>query len=85
MRSAEKVRLLVFALFFVVLIVFAILYHPVNAVSRPAEHGNAVLPSGKPLQKALLGLPTLAVPPNNPPTAETVALGRVPSCDPTNG
>jgi len=35
------------------------------------------MPVGKPLQiKAPLGLPLVPIPPDNPPTAETVALGR---------
>ncbi len=78
MKSPEKVRLLVFSLFFVVLIVFAIVYSPANAFSRPADQGNvAVMPAGKPLQiKAPLGLPPVPIPADNPPTAETVALGR---------
>ena len=43
MESSQKIRLLVFSLFFVGLIVFAILYSPVNAVSRPAEQKRGVL------------------------------------------
>jgi cytochrome c peroxidase len=36
-----------------------------------------VLPIGKPVQiKAPLGLPPVPIPPDNPPTAETIALGR---------
>ena len=78
MRSSDKTRLLVFSLFFVVLIVFAIVYSPANAFSRPADQGNAaVMPVGKPLQiKVPLGLPPVPIPADNPPTAETVALGR---------
>ena len=35
------------------------------------------LPAGKPITiKAPLGLPPVPIPPDNPPTAETVALGR---------
>ena len=46
MRSSEKIRLLVFSFFFIVLITFAALYSPVDAVSRPADHGNsAVIPA----------------------------------------
>jgi hypothetical protein len=40
-RSSEKIRLLVFSFFFIVLIAFAALYSPVDAVSRPADHGNS--------------------------------------------
>jgi len=48
-ESSQKIRLLVFSLFFVALIVFAILYSPVNAVSRPADKENSdVVPIGKP-------------------------------------
>ena len=48
MRSTEKVRLLVFSIFLAVLVVFAMVYQPVDAVSRPANRGNAAaLPTGK--------------------------------------
>ena len=48
MRSTEKVRLLVFSIFLAVLIVFAMVYQPVNAMSHPAHPGNAtVMPVGK--------------------------------------
>lgn len=75
MRS-EKVRVLILLGFFFALIAFAITYSPTNALSRPAEQ-SSVLPIGKTLQiKVPLGLPPLPVPVDNPPTAETVALGR---------
>lgn len=79
MRYSQNIRLLVFAVFFVALIVFAILYSPVNAVSRPADKATMdLLPTGKLLQiKAPLGLPPVPIPADNPPTAETVALGRL--------
>jgi cytochrome c peroxidase len=48
----ERIRLLIFSLFLVALIAFAILHSPMNAMSRPA------------------------LPADNPPTTETVALGR---------
>jgi hypothetical protein len=38
-RSSEKTRLLVFSLPFVILIVFAIVYNPVNAFSRSTDQG----------------------------------------------
>ena len=78
MKSSEKTRLLVFSLFGVALIIFAIMYRPVDASSHPADTGNStVMPKGKPLQiKAPLGLPPVPIPADNPPTAETVALGR---------
>jgi hypothetical protein len=44
-KSSEKTRLLVFSLFFVILIVFAIVYNPVNAFSRPTDPGNASVTS----------------------------------------
>ena len=48
MRSTEKVRLLVFSLFLAVLIVFAMVYQPVDAISHPSHPGNtAVVPVGK--------------------------------------
>ena len=43
MRSSEKVRLLVFSLFLGILIIFAIVYSPANAYSRPADQGNATV------------------------------------------
>jgi len=47
-KSAEKVRLLVFSLFFVVLLIFAVLYKPTEAISRPADKGNSqVMPTGR--------------------------------------
>lgn len=75
MVSSEKLRVVVFGLFIVVLIAFAALYRPVNALSRPADQ--AIMPVGKPLQiKAPLGLPPVPIPADNPPTADTVSLGR---------
>jgi cytochrome c peroxidase len=41
------------------------------------ETRSALLPIGKPVQiKAPLGLPPVPIPADNPPTAETIALGR---------
>lgn len=41
------------------------------------QSGPGLLPIGKPVQiKAPLGLPPVPVPADNPPTAETIALGR---------
>jgi cytochrome c peroxidase len=76
--STEKERVWVFAIFLAALLVFAIVYHPVNAVSSPADQvAPPVMPIGKTLLiKAPLGLPPVPVPAGNPPTAETVALGR---------
>src|SRR5579863_3557576 len=78
MGSSQRTRLLVFAYFFVALIIFAIFYRPVDAMSRPADPPNVItMPVGK-LQEitAPLGLPPVPIPPDNPPTAETIALGR---------
>lgn len=76
--SAEKERVCVFAVFLAALLIFAIIYQPVNAVSHPADQvAPSVMPIGKTLLiKAPLGLPPVPVPTDNPPTAETVALGR---------
>lgn len=46
-RSSEKIRLLVFSFFFIVLIAFAALYSPVDAVSRPANRGNSAVMAAK--------------------------------------
>jgi cytochrome c peroxidase len=42
-----------------------------------SQDEKAALPIGKPVQiQAPLGLPPVPIPPDNPPTAETIALGR---------
>ncbi len=75
--SSDKARVLILSMFFVALVVFAVIYTPTNASSHPADQGSSVMPVGKLLQiKIPLGLPPLPVPANNPPTADTVALGR---------
>lgn len=76
--SAEKERVWVFAIFLAALLVFAIVYRPMDAISRPSDQNvSSVMPAGKPLLiKVPLGLPPVPVPPDNPPTAETVSLGR---------
>ena len=80
MRSADRTRVLVFFLFFIALLVFAVVYTPTSAFSHPSA---SILPVGKPLQvKAPLGLPPVPIPADNPPTAETVALGRILYYDP---
>jgi len=78
MSSPEKTRVVTFFFFFLALVAFAILYRPTNALSHPADQSTAtLLPVGKPLQiKAPLGLPPVPIPADNPPTADTVALGR---------
>src|SRR5579885_3174299 len=75
--TSEKARVFLFSLFFVALLAFAFMYQPIDAVSRPADQSAAVMPIGKPLQiKAPLGLPPVPIPADNPPTAETIELGR---------
>ncbi len=75
--SSEKARVLVFSVFFILLVLFAIIYRPIDALSHPADQNSAVMPAGKTLQiKAPLGLPPVPIPADNPPTAGTVALGR---------
>src|SRR5579872_6055893 len=78
MSSPEKTRVVTFFFFFLALVAFPILYRPTNALSHPADQSTAtLLPVGKPLQiKAPLGLPAVPIPADNPPTADTVALGR---------
>jgi len=64
-----------------VAIVFATTVHgpTINAAPERENHtGAAVLmPLGKPVKiKAPLGLPPVPIPPDNPPTEDTIALGR---------
>jgi|1186.fasta_scaffold21854_2 cytochrome c peroxidase len=81
--NSEKVRVLIFSLFFVALLLFAILYQPINAVSGTPDQRTAVMPAGRPLlMKAPLGLPPVPIPADNPPTLATVALGRLLYYDP---
>ncbi len=76
MKESDKIRVWVFILFLVLLIAFAIDRATLQASPRASSHAN-ILPIGKPLQiKAPLGLPPVPIPADNPPTAETVALGR---------
>src|SRR5579871_5920690 len=77
MSSPDKTRVIAFSVFFFALIAFAVLYRPTNALSRPADGNVLILPVGKPFEiKAPLGLPPVPIPADNPPTADTVALGR---------
>lgn len=84
MESSQKIRLLVFSFFLIALVGFAIFYIPVNALSRPVDkERGALMPAGKPLSiKAPLGLPPVPIPADNPPTTDTVALGRLLYYDP---
>jgi len=78
MRASKKFcAMLLFVLAFVV-IAFAVSHRSVHAASRATDQGSvAIMPTGKPLQiKAPLGLPPVPIPADNPPTVETVALGR---------
>jgi cytochrome c peroxidase len=46
---------------------------------RPArgQYASSIMPVGKPVEiKAPLGLPPVPIPPDNPPTEDTIALGR---------
>jgi len=77
MNESGKVRVMVFILFLTGLIGFAIDRATLYAAPQ-AKPQVSVMPIGKPLQiKAPLGLPPVPIPPDNPPTAETVALGRL--------
>jgi cytochrome c peroxidase len=48
-----------------------------SALLLQSQNAMPLLPIGRPVQiKAPLGLPPVPIPPDNPPTAETIALGR---------
>jgi len=60
-----------------ILLVLAASQVAVRAANDPQKQGVAVMPVGVPLHiKVPMGLPPLPIPADNPPTAETVALGR---------
>jgi cytochrome c peroxidase len=65
---------LIFAIFVLgALCLAALAFLPVHAQSA----GSPVMPIGKPVQiKTPLGLPPVPIPADNPPTEETIALGR---------
>lgn len=44
--GSDKARVLILLIFFVALIVFAIVYRPTNAMSHPADHSHSAV-SGK--------------------------------------
>jgi hypothetical protein len=51
MRSSGKIRVLVFTIFFIALIIFAVVYRPTNALSRPANQGTSTeAPAANPAQ-----------------------------------
>jgi len=57
----------------------AVLSPAIAATSEPDDQANraGITPVGKPVKiKAPLGLPPIPIPPDNPPTEETIALGR---------
>lgn len=64
------------AIFFLAgLLLAAAIYLP--AADQSAADKPAAFPTGKPVEiKAPLGLPPVPIPSDNPPTAETIALGR---------
>ena len=69
-------KLTLFVMVFLVLVLLAALaYRPAEAQSAPSR--SAIVPLGKLVEiKAPLGLPAVPIPPDNPPTEETIALGR---------
>ncbi len=68
-------KLSLFGLLFVLSVLLAANFRLL--ASAPSSPGGAVLPVGKIVQiKAPLGLPPVPIPADNPPTAETIALGR---------
>jgi len=82
-RISLKVFLKLFSFSPVVVaaIVFAAaVYSPtINAAPGPDDHTSraGLMPIGKPVKiKAPLGLPPVPIPPDNPPTEDTIALGR---------
>src|SRR6267143_1831468 len=74
-------RLLSFSPIVAAAIVFAtaVLSPTTDAAPKPGDHASCagIVPIGKPVKiKAPLGLPPVPIPPDNPPTEETIALGR---------
>ena len=68
--------LTVFALALLCLILLPLFAH-LCVYAQSARSSSTVMPIGKPVQiKAPLGLPPVPIPPDNPPTEETIALGR---------
>lgn len=69
-------RFTLFVLVFMgLLLLAAFAYLPVKAQFAPSH--SAIMPVGKPVEiKAPLGLPPVPIPPDNPLTEETIALGR---------
>lgn len=70
-------QFLAIATFFAGILSAANLDRPVARAANADEKIAAVMPAGKVVEiKAPLGLPPVPIPENNPPTAETIALGR---------
>jgi len=69
-------RLTLFVMVFLGLFLLAAFaYLPAKVQSAPPH--SAIMPVGKAVEiKAPLGLPPVPIPPDNPPTEETIALGR---------
>lgn len=73
MKNNAKLYLFFFLLVLGVLMAASL---GLRASAEPSS-GGAILPAGKTVQiKAPLGLPPIPIPADNPPTAETIALGR---------
>jgi cytochrome c peroxidase len=67
----------VFILLLILFCLIAISSHMQNAVVAASENAHPPMPVGTPLTiKAPLGLPPVPIPADNPPTKETVSLGR---------
>lgn len=69
---------LFFFSFIIALLIFAgSTLLPTHHSQQVSAEGSPVMPVGKPVAiKAPLGLPPVPIPADNPPTAETIALGR---------
>ena len=68
----------ILSILFLALVVMSALalYRENNPTTAPAE-ARHLMPIGTPVEiKAPLGLPPVPIPADNPPTAETIALGR---------
>jgi cytochrome c peroxidase len=73
MKPATKLTLFVFV-FLGLFLLAALAYLP---AAKAQSSSSAITPVGKPVEiKAPLGLPPVPIPPGNPPTEETIALGR---------
>ena len=73
MKPTSKLTL--FVLVFLALFHFVAFVYPPSAKTQSSP--SAIMPVGKPVEiKAPLGLPPVPIPPDNPPTEETIALGR---------